>query len=150
MYVCSYMMKSGKAMGEVLKSVARECHSGLVAQQLKEIAKAFAVNRVFGAPEAAMQEASMWLMEKSRKVTFVNSNMHDDRVSLPKNGKQLSDMNEEEDGVYMTSIHDRYAACPESLQNMCLATFAVSYEPIFGTKETYDENVNSCGKYRPK
>ena len=68
--------------------------------------------------------------------------MHDDRVSLPKNEKQLSDMNEEEDDVYMTSIHDRYAACPESLQNMCLATFAVSYEPIFGTKKTYDENVN--------
>ena len=35
----------------------------------------------------------------------------------------------------MTSIHDRYAARPESLQNMCLASFAVSYEPIFGAKK---------------
>ena len=25
---------------------------------------------------------------------------------------------------------------------MCLATFAVSYEPIFGAKKTHDENVN--------
>ena len=67
--------------------------------------------------------------------------MRDDRVSLPKNENQLSDMNDEEDNVYMTSIHDRYAARPESLQNMCLATFAVSYEPIFGAKKTHDENV---------
>ena len=51
-------------------------------------------------------------------------------------------MNDEEDNVYMTSIHDRYAAHPESLQNMCLATFAVSYEPIFGAKKTHDKNVN--------
>ena len=118
-------------MGEVLKSVARECRSESVAQQLKKIAKAFVGNRVFGAPEAAMQEASMWLMKKSRMVTFIDSNMRDDRGSLPKTEKQLSDMNEEEDDVYMTSIHDKYAACPELLQNMCLATFAVSYEPIF-------------------
>ena len=47
-------MKSEKAMGEVLKSVARECHNEPVAPQLKKIAKAFVGNRVFGAPEAAM------------------------------------------------------------------------------------------------
>ena len=51
-------------------------------------------------------------------------------------------MNEEEDDVYMTSIHDRYAAHPDSPQDMCLVTFAVSYEPIFGTKKTHDDNVN--------
>ena len=39
-------MKCEKAMGEVLKSVARECHSEPVAQQLKKIAKAFVGNRV--------------------------------------------------------------------------------------------------------
>ena len=68
--------------------------------------------------------------------------MRDDQVSLPKNEKQSSDMNDEEDNVYMTSIHDRYSAHPKLLQNMCLATFAVSYEPIFGAKKTHDENVN--------
>ena len=32
MYVCSCMMKSEKAMGEVLKSVAKECHSDPIDQ----------------------------------------------------------------------------------------------------------------------
>ena len=67
MYICSYMMKSEKAMGEVLKNVARECHSKLIEQQLKKIGRAFVGKHVVGAPEAAMHELSMWLMKKSRK-----------------------------------------------------------------------------------
>ena len=72
------MMKSEKAMGEVLKSVACECQSEPIDQQLKKIGKAFVGHRVVSAPEAAMRILSMWLMKKSRKVTFVNSNMCDD------------------------------------------------------------------------
>ena len=34
-------MKSEKALGEVLKSVAKECHSDPIEQQLKKIGKAF-------------------------------------------------------------------------------------------------------------
>ena len=41
-------------MGEVLKSLARECCNEPDAQQLKKIGKAFGGNRVFGTPEAAM------------------------------------------------------------------------------------------------
>ena len=78
-------------MGEVLKSVARECRSEPVAQQLKKIAKAFVGNRVL-VLQKQLCEKHQCGNEKSRKVTFVDSNMCDDRVSLPKNEKQLSDM----------------------------------------------------------
>ena len=65
-------------------------------------------NRVFGSPEAAMRELSMWLMKKSRKVTFVDSNMHDDHVSLPKPGNTLNDMDDDEEistwQVYMIDM----------------------------------------------
>ena len=40
MYVCSYMMKSEKAMSEFLKNVAKECKSDPIEQQLKKIGKA--------------------------------------------------------------------------------------------------------------
>ena len=53
-----------------------------------------------------MHELSMWLMKKSRKVIFVNSNVCDEWVSLPKNSKVLDDMEEEDKNVYATSIHD--------------------------------------------
>ena len=59
------MMKSEKAMGEVLKSVSKKCKSDPIEQQLKKIGKAFVGHRVFGAPEVAMRELSIWLMKKS-------------------------------------------------------------------------------------
>ena len=152
MYVCSYMMKSEKAMGEVLKNVAKECKSDPIEQQLKKIGKAFVGHHVVGAPEAAMRELLMWLMKKSRKVTFVNSNMKDDRVSLPKTNAALEKLNEDEDDVYMTSIHDRYAAHPNALEDLCLAKFAVNYELQIGRgkegdgeKGIYDDNDDDDG-----
>ena len=152
MYVCSHMMKSEKAMGGVLKSVAKECKSDPIEQQLKKIGKAFVGHRVVGAPEAAMRELSMWLMKKSRKVTFVNSNMKDDRVSLPKTNAALEKLNEDEDDVYMTSIRDRYAAHPNALEDLCLAKFAVYYELQIGRgkegdgeKSIYDDTDDDDG-----
>ena len=139
-YICSYMMKSEKAMGEVLKSVAKECWSEPIKQQLKKIRKAFVGNRVFGAPEAAMRELSMWLMKKSRKVTFVDSNMCDDHVSLPKPGNTLNHMDDDEENIYMTSVHDRYAACPNCIENMCLAKFAVTFEPKYDSSANNDND----------
>ena len=85
----------------------------------------------------------MWLMKKSRKVTFVNSNMCDDQISLPKNNKTLGDMDEDEENAYMMSIHDRYASRPDLLNDMCLAKSAVNYEPVFensNTSNTDDSN----------
>ena len=63
-----------KAMGEVLKSVARECRSEPIDQQLKK-GKAFVGHHIVSDPEAAMGILSMWLMKKSRKVIFVDSNV---------------------------------------------------------------------------
>ena len=35
---------------------------------------------------------------------------------------------DDDDDVFATSLIDRYAARPQSLNNMCLATFVVNYE----------------------
>ena len=71
----------------------------------------------------------MWLMQKSRKVVPVRTNMKDECVSVPKPQSQLAHFHDDED-VFATSLIDRYAARPVSLQNMCLATFAVTYDVI--------------------
>ena len=39
MYVCSYMMKSEKAMGITLKRVAKECHNDDIQTQMNKIKK---------------------------------------------------------------------------------------------------------------
>ena len=83
-YVCSYMMKGKKGMGETLKRVAKECHNDSVCTQMNKIKKEFLGKRVLGAPESAMRVLSMWLMKKSRKVVPVMTSMKDEHVELTK------------------------------------------------------------------
>ena len=136
MYVCSYMMKGEKALGETLKRVANECRNDDLWTQMKKIKKEFLGKRVLGAPESAMRVLSMWLMKKSRKVVTVNTNMKDERVSLPKPGYRLAQLAEDDEDVFATSIIDRYQCRLHTLNDMCLAAFAVNYDPLSGSMLT--------------
>ena len=128
MYVCSYMTKGEKAMGETLKRVSKECRNDDIHTQMKKIKKEFLGKRVFRTPESAMQILSMWLIKKSRKVTCVNTEMKEQRVSLPKSQEQLSQLSDDDENVFATSVIDRYSARPQEVKQMCLAKFAVNYE----------------------
>ena len=53
-YVCSYMAKGEKGMGETLKRVAKECQNETIRTQMNKIKKEFLGKYVLGAPESAM------------------------------------------------------------------------------------------------
>ena len=53
-YVCSYMTKGEKGMGETLKRVAKECQNETIRTQMNRIKKEFLGKCVLGAPESAM------------------------------------------------------------------------------------------------
>ena len=72
MYVCSYMTKGEKVMGETLKRVVKECRDDDIQTQMKKIKKEFLGKRAFGCLESVMRILSMWLIKKSRKVVIVN------------------------------------------------------------------------------
>ena len=97
---------------------------------MNKIKKEFLGKQVLGAPGSAMQVLSMWLMKKSRKVVLVTRSMKDECVGLPKPKSQLAQLDDDGEDVFTTSLIDRYGARPVSLQNMCLATFAVTYDVI--------------------
>ena len=97
---------------------------------MNKIKHEFLGKRVLGAPESGMHVLSTWLMKKSRKVVTVNTNIRDECVSLPKTCAQLEQLDEDDEDVFATSLIDRYAARPNSLQNICLATFAVNYDVV--------------------
>ena len=87
----------------------------------------------------------MWLMKKSRKVVSVSTSMKDEFVSLPKPKSQLTQLHDDDDeDIFATSLIDRYAARPLALQNICLATFAVTYDVIQSSTKTEEtEDVNA-------
>ena len=142
-YVCIYITKDEKGMGEMLKIVAKECRNDTIHTQMNKIKKEFLGKRVLGAPESAMWVLSMWLMQKSRKVVPVMTSMKDECVSLPKPQSQLAQLHDDDEDVFATSLINRYAARPVSLQNMCLATFAVTYDVIqSATKKEETDGIN--------
>ena len=81
-YVCSYITKGEKGMGETLKRVAKECQNETIRTQMNKIKKEFLGKHVFEAPESTMQVLSMWLIKKSWKVVSVSTSMKDEHVSL--------------------------------------------------------------------
>ena len=86
----------------------------------------------------------MWLMKKSRKIVSVSTSMKDECVSLPKPKSQLTQLHDDDEDVFATSLIDRYAARPLALQNICLATFTVTYDVIqLSTKTEETEEVNT-------
>ena len=88
---------------------------------------------------------SMWLMQKSRKVVPLTPNMKDECVSLPKPQSQLAQLHDDDEDVFATGLTNRYAARPVSSQNMCLATFAVTYDVIqSGTKTEETDGINDA------
>ena len=58
------------------------------------------------------------------------TSMKDECVSLLKPQSQLAQLHDDDEDVFATSLIDRYGPRPVSLQNMCLATFAVTYDVI--------------------
>ena len=53
-YVCNYMTKGAKGMGETLKREAKECQNDAIRTQMNKIKKEFLGKQVSGAPESAM------------------------------------------------------------------------------------------------
>ena len=66
--------------------------------------------------------------------------MKQNRVSLPKTQGQLYKMDNDDTNVFATSIIDRYAARPNNLKEMCLASFAMNYDVFI---ETDDFNLDN-------
>ena len=119
----------------MLKRVSKECKNDDICTQMKKIKKEFLGKRVF---------LSMWLMKKSRKVTYVNTEMKEERVSLPKSQEQLSQLSDNDENVFATSVIDRYSARPQELKQMCLAKFAVNYElSLSSVNETLEVDIDA-------
>ena len=66
------------------------------------------------------------------------TSMKDECVSLLKPQSHLAQLHDDDEDVFATSLIDRYGARPVSLQNMCLATFAVTYDVIQSTTKKED------------
>ena len=127
MYVASYIMKTEKAMGELLKRVAAEAATEELKFQMRKVGSAFLTHREVSAQEAAYRALSLPMKQLSRSVVFVDTNPKHERIAVLKNNNALKDLDDDDTNVFQKSLIDRYEHRPPQVQSMCLAEFASTF-----------------------
>lgn len=74
MYVASYIMKTDRTMGQLLKHVAAEARTEELKSQLRKVGSAFLTHREVSAQEAVYRILSLPMKQLSRSVVFVDTN----------------------------------------------------------------------------
>ena len=141
MYIASYMLKSERSMGELLKQVSKESNVLEIRAQLRRLGSVFLNHREVSAQEAVYRILSLPLKQLSRKVVFVNTDFKKDRVGIFKKDGALQALDDDDKDVYQTSLIDRYASRPPVLEDMCLAEFAANYSTMSGNEEEEPSDV---------
>ena len=82
MYVASYIMKTDRAMGELLKRVTSETRTEELKVQMKKVGSAFLTHREVSAQEAVYRLLSLPMKQLSRLVVFIDTNPKKERISV--------------------------------------------------------------------
>ena len=127
MYVASYIMKTERSMGELLKRVATEARTDELKCQLRKVGSAFLTHREVSAQEAVYRILSLPMKQLSRSVVFVDTNPKNDRIAVLKDNASLTQLEDNDTNVFQKSLIDRYQHRPQQLSSMCLAEFAATY-----------------------
>ena len=140
MYVTSYMMKSERAMGELLKHVTKESSGLDIRSQLRKLGSTFLNHRELSCQEASYRLLSLPLKKLSRKCVFINTDSKNERLAMTKPLSSIQNLDNDEEDLYLKSLIDRYAARPNQLENMCLAEFAANYDIKYSQKSEDDND----------
>ena len=142
MYVASYIMKTDRAMGALLKRVANEANADDLKAQMKKVGSAFSTHREVSAQEAAYRILSLPMKQLSRTVVFVNTNPKNERIAVLKDHATLKELDDDDPDVFHKSLIDRYVHRPQQLQSMCLAEFAATFAT---NRKHTDDNEDASG-----
>ncbi|XP_062579086.1 uncharacterized protein LOC134241009 [Saccostrea cucullata] len=153
-YIISYISKSEREMGMVLKQTKIEAEEGNESARstLKKIGSVYLNHREVSAQEAVYRVCNLKMKECSRKVVFVPVGDNPTRLTKPlsqlkRNHRNDEDIenDDEEDDIWMTNVVERYENRPNKplFQNMCLAEFCSEFRILAKSQvpKTKNENV---------
>ena len=106
MYVASYIMKTERSMGELLKRVAAEARTDELKCQLRKVGSAFLTHREVSAQEAVYRILSLAMKQLSRSVVFVDTNPKNERIAVLKDSASLTQLEDNDTNVFQKSLID--------------------------------------------
>ncbi|XP_062600070.1 uncharacterized protein LOC134261665 [Saccostrea cucullata] len=128
LYVASYVSKPEKTLGDILKAVSASGEHLGPKTSMKSVAKKFLTHREVSAQEAIYRLMSLPLIQGSRQVVFVPTDLPEQRTRLFKPMKLIEMLEDDDPDVYMRGILEYYAARPSQLSEVTLAEFATKYK----------------------
>ncbi|XP_062622277.1 uncharacterized protein LOC134283815, partial [Saccostrea cucullata] len=154
-YIISYISKSEREMGMLLKQTQVEAIEGNLSarQTMRTIGSAYLNQREVSAQEAVYRVCNLRMKESSRKVVFVPVGENPTRLSKPlsqmqnKERKECNDENfecDDDEDIWMTNIVERYENRPDLhlFDKMCLAEFCSYYRVLAKSQIPKGENEN--------
>ena len=144
MYVASYMTKTEKSMGELLRQAATEERTAQLSQQLRKVGTAFLTHREVSAQEAAYRLLSMPMKQLTREVVFIDTSVKSERITVMKSSKFLNELDDNDTDVFCKSMIDRYQHRPHVLASMCLAEFVANYRVKYKSNDDNYDDVLPC------
>lgn len=102
-----------------------------IRESLKKIAAAFLSTREVSSQECVYRcMPELWLRKIFPATVFVNTNLPEKRVCVPKSQQELDELDDDSTDIFRSNIIDRYTLRPNSssdMDNLCLAEFAAYY-----------------------
>jgi DNA replication protein DnaC/predicted peroxiredoxin len=140
MYIVSYISKSEKELGEILKfareEMAEDTNSDLC-KQMRKLGTVYIENREVSVQESVVRTCGLPLKDCSRDVIFVSSDKNSTRMSKSKAEiENAAKSNGDEDNIWLTSKLEKYRARPknETMNGLCHASCASEYRDICKTE----------------
>jgi hypothetical protein len=142
-YIVNYVAKSQRGMSMLLRNIIEKSREGKISikEQLKMVANTFVNCSEVSAQEVAYHILAIPMSVSSRANMFINTSRPNERVRLVKPRKDLEEMNEESNDIYVSNMIDYYTNRPYSLENICLAEFCAWYTYKTNKLSVEDDNI---------
>jgi hypothetical protein len=134
-YIVSYVTKDEREMGTLLQAVQKESADSGIKQQMKRCGQAFLNARSVTAQEAAYRVLGLPLHKSNFQTVWIPTGLPTERVGLLKPSTVLTNMEDDDEDIFIPGILDKYSCRPQQLDNWFLALFASWYKSGSEIKE---------------
>ena len=144
MYIVSYISKSEREMGDLLRNAQREAAEGNdeAVAQLRRLGSLYLHHREISVMGSIYNICGLPLQMNSRKVIFVQTDKDGQKISKPL--RMLQNNADECDDPWQNTHIDKYICRPNNMEfnNMCMATFFSQYH-YMSTNSNGDEDTDA-------
>ena len=107
-------------MGKLLKEASKECGADdSIRQQMRKVGNMFLSHREVSAQEAVYRLLSISLKKSSRQTILVNTDIPETGVHILNPKRELEDLSDESEDIFLPNILDRHIARPKSVEDTC-------------------------------